>query len=88
MLFVLFKICLKNTFESSHTELWSFINASKQNQDLSHDEQVLSVALYYQLNSVMLYSLDKNMCNLTKIFEYSSSRTMIIHQGSINSLSI
>lgn len=56
----------KEHFESSHAELWSFINASKQNQDLSHDEQVLSVALYYQLNSVMLYSLDKNMCNLAK----------------------
>lgn len=56
----------KEHFESSHVELWSFINGSKQKQDLSQDEQVLSVALYYQLNSVMLYSLDKNMCNLAK----------------------
>lgn len=56
----------KEHFESSHAELWSFINGSKKKQDLSHDEQVLSVALYYQLNSVMLYSLDKNMCNIAK----------------------
>jgi len=56
----------KEHFEFSHAELWSFINGSKKKQDLSHDEQVLSVALYYQLNSVMLYSLDKNMCNIAK----------------------
>ena len=42
------------------------INNNKTKRDLNQDEQILSVALYYRLNAAVLYSLDKNMCNLAK----------------------
>jgi predicted ribonuclease YlaK len=54
-------------FESSHTELWHFINDSKNKRDLNGDQQILSVALYHQLNAATLYSLDINLCNLAKL---------------------
>jgi rRNA-processing protein FCF1/DNA-binding MarR family transcriptional regulator len=53
-------------FEPSHSELWYSINNNKTKRDLNQDEQILSVALYYRLNAAVLYSLDKNMCNLAK----------------------
>jgi rRNA-processing protein FCF1 len=52
--------------EPSHDEFVTIIAKSKTAQEMTADEQILSVALFYRFNSSELFSLDKNMGNLAK----------------------
>ena len=52
--------------EPTHDEFVTIIAKSKTAQEMTADEQILSVALFYRFNSSELFSLDKNMGNLAK----------------------
>jgi rRNA-processing protein FCF1 len=59
--------------EPSHDEFVTIIAKSKMAQEMTADEQIISVALFYRFNSSELFSLDKNMGNLAKAVNISTT---------------